>query len=83
MPASADPYSNVPYSVVDSLAHQAFARNLVAEGTVLLHNANGSLPLERGKAYLVIGPSADDESVQAHTYHGELVSWLIGRFGGS
>ena len=69
IPASADPYDSVPLSVVDSVAHQQFARQLVAEGTVLLHNAN-ALPLTRGKTYLVIGPSADDISVQAHTYHG-------------
>ena len=67
-PPSMDPYASIPYSVVDSDAHRAFARSLVAEGTVLLHNAPGSaLPLTRGKTYLVIGPSADDESVQALT----------------
>lgn len=71
IPPTADPYHATPFSVVDSAAHRAFARKLVAEGAVLLHNAPGSaLPLRRGGSYLVVGPSADDISVQAHTYHG-------------
>ena len=107
IPASADPYASIPYSVVDSPAHQAVARQIVAESTVILHNGlvasshDGSpsgpllkrsteegteeeeqapqrvLPLARGVGRIaVIGPSADDLRVQAHTYHGTPSKWI-------
>jgi beta-glucosidase-like glycosyl hydrolase len=80
LPEGSDPYSNIPYSVVDSPKHQALARQVVAESVVVLHNGMvGSkhvLPLKRGKKYAVIGPSADDLTVQAHTYHGTPRKWI-------
>ena len=85
------PYSNISYSVVDSPAHRALARQLVRESVVLLSNGGGGggaaaapppLPLHllAGdplliRNLLVVGPTADDPSVQAHTYHGTPWTW--------
>jgi len=71
-----DPYGNVSGSVVDSPHSQAVARRVVAESVVLLHNADDVLPLARGRHFAVIGPSADDITVQAHTYHGTPQRWI-------
>jgi beta-glucosidase len=40
---SPTPYSTIPYSVVDSPAHQALARQIVAASVVLLKNDGGSV----------------------------------------
>ena len=86
-----DPWSTVPYSVVDSPSSRALARRSVQEAVVLLSKGDGcALPLGLGSAcnssvgllpppplknLLVVGPSADDPSVQAHTYHGTPWRW--------
>ena len=82
-----DPYSSIPYSEVDSPANRALARQAVRESVVLLFNDNAALPLALGSSssqpgshppltrLLVVGPSADDPSIQAHTYHGTPWRW--------
>ena len=89
--AAPPPYSNISYAgVVDSPAHRALARQAVRESVVLLSNGVGAgadagaapLPLHLlpgdpllVRRLLVVGPSADDDSVQAHTYHGTPAAW--------
>jgi beta-glucosidase-like glycosyl hydrolase len=75
-----DPYSNIPYAEVDSQPNRDLARRAVRESVVLLFNDGGALPLGGADAppllnLLVVGPSADDPSVQAHTYHGTPWRW--------
>ncbi|CAF4970554.1 unnamed protein product, partial [Rotaria sp. Silwood1] len=57
-PIGTDPYSSIPYSIVDSLEHKLLTKQI-----------------------FTIGPSSDDISVQAHTYHGtpsKLITTLDG-----
>ena len=87
--AEPPPWKNVSYSVVDSPAHRALARQAVRESVVLLSNGGtesaGSAPLPLHvlpgdplliRNLLVVGPSADDSTVQAHTYHGTPFQWV-------
>ena len=68
-------------SVVGSAPHAAVLERLVAGGTVLLHHTPGTLPLRgpRLRKVALIGPSAADPSVQAHTYHGTPATWVTVR----
>ncbi|CAF1179883.1 unnamed protein product, partial [Didymodactylos carnosus] len=77
-PIGTDPYSYIPYSVVDSPNHKLLTKQVVVESIVLLQNPNGILPfdLSTTRQIAVIGPSADDLSVQAHTYHGTPSKWI-------
>lgn len=77
-PVGTDPYSSIPYSVVDSLEHKLLTKQVVRESIVLLQNPQQILPfdLTKIKQIAVIGPSADDISVQAHTYHGTPSKWI-------
>ena len=77
------PYSYINYSVVDSPEHRALARQVVRESVVLLRNDGGALPLRIRpgdssliRSLLVVGPSADDPAIQAHTYHGTPREWV-------
>ena len=77
-PVGTDPYAAIPYSVVDSLEHKLLAKQVVSESVVLLQNPKQILPFDitKIKQIAVIGPSADDASVQAHTYHGTPSKWI-------
>ncbi len=77
-PIGTDPYSSIPYSIVDSLEHKLLTKQVVSESMVLLHNPNEILPFDisKIKQIAVIGPSSDDISVQAHTYHGTPSKWI-------
>ena len=81
------PYLSIPYSVVNSLPHQQLARQVVRESIVLLKNDGNALPFKIPTLnkdtpnvppfqLVVIGPSADDQSIQAHTYHGTPMEWV-------
>lgn len=77
-PVGTDPYSSIPYSVVDSPEHKLLTKQVVRESIVLLQNPNQILPfdLTKIKQIAVIGPSANDITVQAHTYHGTPSKWI-------
>ena len=60
-PKSANPYRQLPYSTIGSVAHRAIARQAAAEATVLLENERNALPMDLKKVtgVAIIGPSAD------------------------
>lgn len=64
-----DPY-NIPYSVVDCEAHRALAKRAAIESFVLLQNRGNLLPLDKSKKIAVVGPNADNESMQWANYNG-------------
>jgi beta-glucosidase len=66
------PYARIPYSVVDSAAHQALALEAARKSIVLLKNQGGLLPLKKSiKTLAVIGPNADNVETLLGNYHGE------------
>ena len=77
-PIGTDPYASIPYSIVDSLEHKLLTKQVVTESIVLLQNPRQLLPfnITKLKQIAVIGPSANDTSVQAHTYHGTPSKWI-------
>jgi beta-glucosidase len=77
-PIGTDPYSSIPYSIVDSLEHKLLTKQVVSESIVLLQNPKQILPFDitKLKQIAVIGPSANDTTVQAHTYHGTPSKWI-------
>lgn len=77
-PIGTDPYASIPYSIVDSKQHKLLTKQVVSESVVLLTNPQKILPFNLTKVtqIAVIGPSADDPSVQAHTYHGTPSKWI-------
>jgi beta-glucosidase len=63
-------WAQIPYSVVQSDAHDALARKMARESLVLLKN-DGVLPLSRDvKKIAVIGPTADDTMALLGNYYG-------------
>jgi beta-glucosidase len=64
---------------IDTPEHKAVAHKIAQESIVLLTNGETAarqpvLPLDatKIKSLLVVGPTADDITVQAHTYHGTV-----------
>ena len=57
--------AGTPASVVTSEQHTAVARNVAEQGTVLLRNVSGLLPLDAGRvrSIAVIGPSAGRDAM--------------------
>ncbi len=54
------PFAQIPYSVVDSKAHQALADETARKSMVLLKNEQQTLPLSKDlKKVAVIGPNAN------------------------
>lgn len=83
------PYAQIPITLIDTPEHQEVAHQIVRESIVLLTNGKTAmvgestdaarvLPmnLRSLKSLLVIGPTANDISVQAHTYHGTPSKWV-------
>lgn len=70
-PADRDPYSRIPYSILESPLHKEHALQMACESTVLLKNKNNLLPLKPNlKKIVILGPNADDEEVQLGNYNG-------------
>jgi beta-glucosidase len=66
------PYARIPYSVVESAAHQALSLEAARKSIVLLKNHGGLLPLKKSiKTLAVIGPNADNVEVLLGNYNGE------------
>ncbi|RZK51562.1 MAG: glucan 1,4-alpha-glucosidase, partial [Pedobacter sp.] len=69
---SDNPYSAIPYSVVNSKAHQQQALQMARESIVLLKNNKQTLPLKQSlKNIAVIGPNANDTEILLGNYNGE------------
>ncbi|HKJ44998.1 MAG TPA: glycoside hydrolase family 3 C-terminal domain-containing protein [Balneolales bacterium] len=71
------PYTNIPYSVVDSDKNKKLALDMARESMVLLKNEpagedkNNLLPLRKDvKSIAVIGPNADKADTLLGNYHG-------------
>ncbi|MBI1876635.1 MAG: glycoside hydrolase family 3 C-terminal domain-containing protein, partial [Chloroflexi bacterium] len=82
-PPEAVPYSQIPYSVVDSPEHRELALEVAQQSLVLLKNQANLLPLDRNnlKTIAVIGPNAAETLVLTGNYMGtpaEPVSVLAG-----
>lgn len=64
-------YSKIPYSVVDSKAHQELALEAARKSMVLLKNDKNILPISKDvKKIAVIGPNANDVDVLLANYNG-------------
>lgn len=64
------PWSEIPYSVVDSEEHRQLALRMARESIVLLQNKDRILPLNKGLKIAVMGPNANDSVMQWGNYNG-------------
>lgn len=65
------PYSQIPYSVVESPEHVNQALEMARKSIVLLKNKNNLLPLDKSiKKIAVVGPNAADSTMQWANYNG-------------
>ena len=63
-------YAQIPYSVVDNVAHKKLAREVARKSMVLLKN-DGVLPLSKNlKTIAVIGPNSDQWLMLLGNYNG-------------
>lgn len=64
------PYASIPYSVVESPAHIAQARDMARKSMVLLKN-NNTLPLNKNiRKIAIVGPNANDSTMLWANYNG-------------
>jgi len=65
------PYSQIPYSVVESPEHIAQSLDMARKSMVLLKNKNNILPLKKEiKKIAVVGPNAADSTMLWANYNG-------------
>ena len=64
------PWDTIPYSVVNSQAHQQLALRMACESMTLLQNRNDVLPLKADRKVALIGPNANDSVMQWGNYNG-------------
>ena len=70
-PPEMNPYIKIPFSVIDSKAHQDLALDAARKSIVLLKNDNNLLPFRKDvKRVAVIGSNADDLEVLLGNYYG-------------
>ena len=63
-----DPWANIPEESVEGPDHQALALKMAEETMVLLQNRGGILPLAPEQPVAVVGPNADDTTMQWGNY---------------
>lgn len=69
--ADKNPYTRIPYSVVDSENHRADALQMARKSIVLLKNNNNTLPLSKTiKKIALVGPGASDSISLLGNYNG-------------
>lgn len=70
-PAEQVPFSQIPYEIINTEAHQQLALRAAQESIVLLKNEGNLLPLSNEiKSIAVIGPNADDVHSLLGNYNG-------------
>ncbi len=70
-PPKSVPFSQIPYDVINSEAHQALALQAARESVVLLKNEGNFLPLSKEIASIaVIGPNAENMQSLLGNYNG-------------
>ncbi len=68
---SINPYSKIPYSIVNCKENRDYALEMAKQSIVLLKNKNSILPLSKEiKSIAVIGPNANDVEVPLGNYNG-------------
>lgn len=63
-------WDTIPYSVVDCERHRDLALQMARESIVLLQNKGGILPLDGHEKVAVMGPNANDSTMQWGNYNG-------------
>jgi beta-glucosidase len=81
-PAGLQPYSNIDSTYLEAKEHKALALKMAKQSVVLLKN-DGLLPLKKNgvKKIAVVGPNADNTTVQLGNYNGfptRIISLLDG-----
>lgn len=70
-PADRVPFSNIPYSVVESQEHVAKSLEMAHKSMVLLKNDKNVLPLNKNlKKIAIVGPNAADSTMLWANYNG-------------
>ena len=71
------PWTKIPLSVVNSLAHQKLALDMAHEAMTLLQNNNNILPLGKGlRKVAIVGPNADNSQMLWGNYNGTPLSTI-------
>ena len=63
-----DPWKDLPESIVEGPEHKALALKMARESLVLLQNRDGILPLAKDVRVALVGPNADDTTMQWGNY---------------
>ena len=63
-----DPWEYLPESIVEGPGHRALALKMARESMVLLQNRGGILPLDGSEQVALVGPNADDTTMQWGNY---------------
>ena len=64
------PWDSIPTAVINSKKHQDLALEMTRKSIVLLENDKGILPLKPGTKVALIGPNANDSTMQWGNYNG-------------
>lgn len=64
------PWDSIPATVINSKKHQNLALEMTRKSIVLLKNDKGILPLKPGTKVALIGPNANDSTMQWGNYNG-------------
>ena len=64
-----DPWAHLPEEIVEGPEHKALSLKMARETMVLLQNKGGILPLKAGEPVALVGPNADDATMQWGNYN--------------